>query len=55
MGWLLISRAECRAISVLWRTTADLTIVSTALCTGYVVNKTVSCVLMNVILVSMLQ
>jgi hypothetical protein len=31
-----------------------LTVVSTVLCTGYVVNKTVSCVLMNVILVTMI-
>jgi hypothetical protein len=30
---------------------AHITVVSTVLCTGYVVNKTVSCVLKNVILV----
>jgi hypothetical protein len=33
------------------RTTAHFTVVSTVLCTGYEENKTVSCVLMNVILV----
>jgi hypothetical protein len=37
------------------RTTAHFTVVSTVLCTGYKVNKTVSCVLMNVILVTMIK
>jgi hypothetical protein len=54
MGRLLISRAECSAISARRRTTAHFTVVSTVLCTGYVVTKTVSCVLMNVILVTMI-
>jgi hypothetical protein len=36
------------------RTTAHFTVVSTVLCTVYVVNKTISCVLMNVILVTMI-
>jgi hypothetical protein len=49
MGGLVISRADCRAISERRRTTAHITVVSTVLCAGYVVNKTVSCVLMNVI------
>jgi hypothetical protein len=53
MGGLMISRSNCRAISARRRTTAHFT-VSTVLCTGYVVNKTVSCVLMNVILVTMI-
>jgi hypothetical protein len=43
MGGLVISRAEWRAISARKRTTAHITIVSTGLCTGFVVNKTVSC------------
>jgi hypothetical protein len=51
MGELVISRAACRAISAHRRTTAHITFVSSVLCTGYVVNKTVSCVLMNMILV----
>jgi hypothetical protein len=54
MGRLVISRADCCAMSARRRTTAHITIVSTVLCTGYVVNKTVSCVLMNVILVTMI-
>jgi hypothetical protein len=45
MGRLLISRAKCRAISARRRTTAHFTVVSTVLCSGYVVNKTVPCVL----------
>jgi hypothetical protein len=51
MGGLVISRAACRAISARRRPTTHITIVSSVLCTGYVVNKTVSCVLMNMILV----
>jgi hypothetical protein len=43
-----------RAISARRRTTAHFTIVSTVLSTGYVENKTVSCVLMNGILVTMI-
>jgi hypothetical protein len=54
MGQLLISRAERCAISTRWRTTAHFTIVSTVLCSGYVVNKTVFFVLMNVILVTII-
>jgi hypothetical protein len=54
MGGLVISRADCRAISARRRTTTHFTVVSTVLFTGYVVNKTVSCVLMNVILVTMI-
>jgi hypothetical protein len=54
MGRLLISRAECRATSARRRTTAHLTVVSTVLRSGYLVNKTVSYVLMSVILVSMI-
>jgi hypothetical protein len=45
--WLVISRTDCRAISARRRTTAHFTVVSTVLSTGYVVNKTVSCVLTN--------
>jgi hypothetical protein len=54
MGRLVISRAHCCATSARRRTTAHITVVSTVLCTGYVVNKYVSCVLMNVILVTMI-
>jgi hypothetical protein len=54
MGWLVISRAECSAISARRRTTAHFTVVSTVLCTGYYVNKTVSCVLMNEILMTII-
>jgi hypothetical protein len=54
MGVLVISRASCRAISARRRTTAHITISSSVLCTGYVVNKTVSCVLMNMILVTII-
>jgi hypothetical protein len=53
MGGLVIGRADCRAISARRRTTAHFALVSPFLCTGYVVNKSVSCVLMNVILVTM--
>jgi hypothetical protein len=53
MEGLVISRADCRAISARRRTTAHLTVFSRVLCTGYVENKTVSCVFMNVILVTM--
>jgi hypothetical protein len=45
--------ADC-AISARRRTTAHFTVVSTVLCTDYEVNKTVSCVLMNLILVTMI-
>jgi hypothetical protein len=55
MGGLVISRAACRAISARRRTTAHITVVSSVLCTGYVVNKTVSCVLMNIILVIVIK
>jgi hypothetical protein len=54
MGRLLISRAVCRAISARRRTTAHFTVVGTFLCTGYVENKTVSCVHMNVILITII-
>jgi hypothetical protein len=50
MGGLVISRATCRAISARKRTTAHIAVVSSVLCTGYVVNKTVSCVRMSMIL-----
>jgi hypothetical protein len=53
MGGLVISRDACRA-SGRGRTTAHITVVSTVLCTGYVVIKTVSCVLMNMILVTII-
>jgi hypothetical protein len=53
-GRLVISRADCCAISARRRTTAHITVVSTVLGTGYVVNKTVSCVLMNEILMTMI-
>jgi hypothetical protein len=51
MGGLVISRAACGAISARKHTTAHITVVSSVLCTGYEVHKTVSCVLMNMILV----
>jgi hypothetical protein len=54
IGRLVISRADCCAISARRLTTAHFTVVSTVLCTGYVVNTTVSCVLINVILVTMI-
>jgi hypothetical protein len=54
MGGLVISRADCRSISTRRRTTAHFTVVSTVLCSSYAVNKTVPCVLMNVILVTMI-
>jgi hypothetical protein len=54
MGWLVISCAECHAISARRRTTAHFTVVSTDLCSGYVVDKTVSCVLMHAILMTMI-
>jgi hypothetical protein len=50
----VISRADCRAISARRRTTAHFSVVSTVVSTGYVVNKTVPCVLMNGILVTMI-
>jgi hypothetical protein len=55
MGGLVISRAACRAISKRRRTTAHITVVSSVLCTGYLVNKTVSCVIMNMILVEIIN
>jgi hypothetical protein len=54
MGWLVISRAACRAISARRRTAAHITVVSSVLCIVYVINKTVSCVLMNMILVTII-
>jgi hypothetical protein len=54
MGGLVISRAACGAISARRRTTAHITVSSSVLCTGYVVNKTVSCVLINMILVTII-
>jgi hypothetical protein len=54
MGGLVISRAEWRAISARRRKPAHFNVISTVLCTGYVVNKTVSCVLRNGILVTMI-
>jgi hypothetical protein len=54
MGRLLISRAERRATRARRRTTAHFTVVSTVLCSCYVVNKTASCLLMNVILMSVI-
>jgi hypothetical protein len=52
MGRLLISRADYRATSARRRTTAHPTVVRRFLCSGYVVSKKVSCVLMNMILVT---
>jgi hypothetical protein len=54
MGRLLISRAEYRATSARRRTTAHLTVVRRFLCCGYVLSKKVSCVLMNMILVTII-
>jgi hypothetical protein len=54
MGGLVISRFDCRANSARRRTLANFTVVSTVICSGYVVNKTVSRVLMNVILGTMI-
>jgi hypothetical protein len=54
MGGLVISRAACRAISARRRTTAHTIVVSSVLCLGYAVNKTVFCVLINVILVTII-
>jgi hypothetical protein len=54
MGGLVISRAACRALSALRRTTAHITVSRSVLCTSYVVNKTVSCVLKNMILVTII-
>jgi hypothetical protein len=47
MGRLLISRADSSAASARRRTTAHPTVVSRVLCTGYVVNKKLSCVLIS--------
>jgi hypothetical protein len=55
MEGLVMSRAACRAISPRRRTTAHITISSSVLCTGYVVNKTVSCVPMNMILMTIIK
>jgi hypothetical protein len=41
MGRLVISRADCCTISARRRTTAQITVVSTVLCTVYLENKTV--------------
>jgi hypothetical protein len=54
MGGLVISRAACRSISAHRRTTTHISVVSSVLCTGYVVNKIVYCVLMNMILVTII-
>jgi hypothetical protein len=54
MGRLLISRTDSSAASARRRTTAHSTVVSRVLCSGYVVNKMVSCVLMNMILVTLI-
>jgi hypothetical protein len=54
MGGLVISSAACRAISARKRTLTHITVSSSVLCTGYVVNKTVFCVLMNMILVTIM-
>jgi hypothetical protein len=55
MGWLLISRADYRATSVRRRTTAHPTVVRRFLCSGYVLSRKVSCVLMNMILVTIIK
>jgi hypothetical protein len=47
MGRLLISRADSSAASARRHTTAYPTVVSRVLCTGYVVNKKLSCVLIS--------
>jgi hypothetical protein len=54
MGGLVNSRAACRAISARRHTTAHNTVSSSVLCFGYVVNKTFSCVLMNMIFVTII-
>jgi hypothetical protein len=54
MGRLLISRADYRATSARRRTTAHPTVVRRFVCSGYVLSKKVSCVLMNMILVTIL-
>jgi hypothetical protein len=55
MVLLLKSSADSSDASARRRTTALPTIVSRVLCIGYVVNKTVSCVHMNGILVSIIK
>jgi hypothetical protein len=54
MGRLLISRADYRATSARRRTTAHPTVVRRFLCSGYVLSKKVSCVLMNMSLVTII-
>jgi hypothetical protein len=54
MGRLLISRDDYRATSARRRTTADPTVVRIFLCSGYVLSKKVSCVLMHLILVTII-
>jgi hypothetical protein len=54
MGRLLISRADYRATSARRRTTAHPTVVRRFLCSGYVLSKKVSCVLMNMIFVTII-
>jgi hypothetical protein len=54
MGRLLIRRADSSAASARRRTTAHPTVVGRVLCSGYVVNKMVSCVHMNGILRSII-
>jgi hypothetical protein len=55
LGRLLISRADYRATSARRRTTAHPTFVRRFLCSGYVLSKKVSCVLMNMILVTIIK
>jgi hypothetical protein len=54
MGRLLISRADYRATSARRHTTAHPTVVRRFLCSGYVLSKKISCVLMNMILVTII-
>jgi hypothetical protein len=55
MGRLLISRADYRATSARRRTTAHPTVVRRFVCSGYVLSRKVSCVLMNMILVTIMK
>jgi hypothetical protein len=54
MGRLLISRADYRATSARRRTAAHPTVIRRFLCSGYVLSKKVSCVLMNMTLVTII-
>jgi hypothetical protein len=54
MGQLLISRADYRTTSARRRTTAHPTIFRRFLCSGFVLSRKVSCVLMNMILVKII-